>query len=146
MTVRLNHFQIQFQSTELARKFITGVVEEIKAGARDILAFGPYTTGKLMTGLESRITYGPYLIEGRVGIPGRRFKYAASVEGGAKRHRIPLVPKPYGRWLVFYWRRIGKVVYAKQVNHPGQIGKAYLRIPLLVVAPRHNMKVFIYDI
>jgi hypothetical protein len=23
------------------------------------------------------------------------------------------------RWLVFYWRRVGAVVFAKRVNHPG---------------------------
>jgi hypothetical protein len=121
------------------------VVREIKEGATAILSFGPYTTGKLATGLETQIRYGPYIVEGRVGISGRRFIYAASVEGGARKHKIPLVPKGKGKWLVFFWRKVGHVVKLKQVNHPGQTGKAYLRIPLLVVAPRHNMKVFTYD-
>lgn len=143
-TFRIDHFQARTTSLEAARKLATTVVREIREGATAILAFGPYTEGRLLTGLESQIRYGPFLITARVGIPGRKFKYAASVEGGAKRHYIPLKPKGHGKWLRFYWRRVGHVVWAKQVNHPGQTGKAYLRIPLLVVAPRHGMKVIIY--
>jgi hypothetical protein len=121
------------------------VVREIKEGATAILSFGPYTQGNLVKGLETQIRYGPHIVEGKVGISGRRFPYAASVEGGARRHKIPLIPKGKGKWLVFFWRKVGHVVYLKQVNHPGQTGKAYLRIPLLVVAPKHNMRVFTYD-
>jgi hypothetical protein len=144
-TVRVDRFEIRTQSIEAGRRLVTQVVREIKEGAEAILSFGPYTTGKLVTGLESTIRYGPYIVEGRVGISGRRFPYAASVEGGARRHKIPLVPKREGKWLVFFWRKVGHVVKLKQVNHPGQTGKAYLRIPLLVIAPRHNMRVFTYD-
>lgn len=144
--VRIDQFQVRVQSIEAARGLITTVVREIKEGATAILAFGPYTKQKLVTGLESQIRYGPYIVTGQVGIPGRKFKYAASVEGGAQRHLIPLRPKGKGRWLKFYWRKVGRIVYFKQVKHPGQIGKAYLRIPLLVVAPRHHFKVYIYDI
>lgn len=117
----------------------------MREGAALILATGPYIEGKLVTGLESRITYGPEVVVGRVGISGRRFPYAASVEGGAQRHFIPLVPKGKGKWLVFYWRKVGRTVFFKQVNHPGQRGKGYLRKPLVLVADRYNMKVFLYD-
>lgn len=147
-TVRINQFQCRVQSLEAGRRLITTVVREIREGASAILAFGPYTSprgGNLARGLESRIEYGPFRVVGRVGISGRRYPYAASVEGGAKAHYIPLRPKGKGRWLKFYWRKVGKVVYFKQVHHPGQTGKAYLRIPLLVVAPRHNMIVITYD-
>lgn len=144
-TVRVNQFQCRVQSLEAGRRLITTVVREIREGATAILAFGPYTHGNLVRGLESRIQFGPYHVVGRVGISGRRYRYAASVEGGAKAHYIPLTPKEKGRWLKFYWRKVGRVVYRKQVHHPGQTGKAYLRIPLLVVAPHHNMIVFTYD-
>ncbi len=145
-TVRINEFAVETQSLEAARRLVTQVVREIREGAAAILSFGPYTTGRLVLGLQSQIRYGPNEVTGRVGISGRRFPYAAAVERGARRHPIPLHPKGKGRWLKFYWRKVGHVVWLKQVNHPGQTGKAYLRIPLLVVAPRHNMKVFIYDI
>lgn len=33
---------------------------------------------------------------------------------------VPHVIRPRNRrWLVFYWRRVGRVVFAKRVNHPG---------------------------
>jgi hypothetical protein len=144
-TVRVDQFEIRVQSIEAGRRLVTKVVREIKDGAEAILSFGPYTNGRLKRGLETRISYGPYIVEGRVGISGVRYPYAASVEGGAKAHRIPLVPKGPNSWLVFYWRKVGRVVAFKQVKHPGQTGKAYLRIPLLVVAPKYNMRVFTYD-
>lgn len=145
-TVRIDQFQLHVQSIEAGRRLITTVCREVKEGADAILSFGPYTRGNLRRGLETRISYGPEMVTGQVGISGRRFVYAAAVEKGARRHKIQEYPKPYGKWLVFYWRKAGGIVYFKQVNHPGQIGKAYLRIPLLVVAPAHHMKVFIYDI
>lgn len=144
-TVRLDRFQIRVQSIEAGRKLITQVMKEVKEGAEAILAFGPYTSGRLVRGVTTRITYGAYMVEGRVGISGKRFPYAASVEGGARRHKIPLLPKPRGTSLRFYWHKVGHIVYFRQVNHPGQTGKAYLRIPILVVGPKHNMRVFTYD-
>lgn len=145
-TVRIDHFEVRRVSLEAGTELIRTVTREIQEGAQAILSFGPYTTGRMARAVKTRVSYGPLIIEGRVGVDGIRFPYAASVEGGARRHRIPLVPKGKGKWLKFYWRRVGKIVYAKQVNHPGQTGKAFLRIPLLVVAPRHNFKVYIYDI
>lgn len=144
-TVRLDHFQIRVQSIEAGRRLITKAVDEVFDGARDILSFGPYTTNRLVHGLERQIRYGPEMVTGRVGISGRRYPYAAAVEGGARPHKIPGIPKVPPAHLYFYWRKVGAYVRPLQVNHPGQTGKAYLRIPLLVVGPRHNMKVFIYD-
>jgi hypothetical protein len=148
-TVRLHNFQIRVQSIEAGRRLITKAVDEIEDGARDILAFGPYTrqSGQrhLANGLRRQIKYGPFIVEGTVGISGLQYPYAASVEGGARRHKIPLTPKVPPDRLYFYWRRVGRFVAPLQVNHPGQTGKAYLRIPLLVVGPKYNMKVFTYD-
>lgn len=146
VTVRIDHFEVRRISLEAGTRLIRTVVREVQEGAQAILSFGPYTTGRMARAVQTRVSYGPYIIEGRVGVDGRRFPYAASVEGGARRHKIPKVPKGKGKWLRFYWRRVGHVVYFKQVHHPGQTGKAFLRIPLLVVAPRHNFKVYIYDI
>lgn len=142
--IRINDFQARRISAELALKLVRQTVREIKQGAEAILAFGPYTTQTLSRHVKTRVSFNGFLIEGQVGIDGRRFPYAASVEGGARRHLIPLAPKPKGKWLRFYWRRVGKVVYAKQVKHPGQTGKAYLRIPTLVVCPRLHYRVVIY--
>jgi hypothetical protein len=40
---------------------------------------------------------------------------------------------------------VGRTVWFRRVNHPGQKGKGYLRRPLALAAARHNMKVVIYD-
>lgn len=141
--VRINRFAANTVTIEAGRRLLTRVVDDIKDGARIILLHGPYTTGNLVLGLESQIRYGPFEANATVGIPGRRFPYAASVEGGARRHLI----RPTGdkKWLRFYWRRVGHVVYRKQVNHPGQSGKGYLRIPLVAVATRYGFRVITYD-
>jgi hypothetical protein len=144
--VRIDQFQARRISMELALKLVRRTVREISEGASAILSFGPYTTGRMARHVKTRISLGAYIIEGQVGVDGKIFPYAASVEGGARRHYIPKVPKGKGRWLRFYWRRVGHVVYAKQVNHPGQTGKAFLRIPMLEVCPRLHYKVFIYDV
>lgn len=144
-TVRLDRFQIQVQGIEAGRRLITQVVKEVKEGAKAILAFGPYTEGRLMTGLETQIRYGPYTVTGRVGISGKRFPYAASVERGARRHLIRPRSSSHRARLVFFWRKVGHVVFLSYVHHPGQTGKAYLRIPILVVAPKYHMRVFTYD-
>lgn len=143
--IRINRFQAERASFEAGRRLITEVVAEVRRDAVEILATGPYTTGRLATGIESRIRYTADLIIGRVGISGRRFIYAASVETGADRHYIPLSPKVPPRRLFFYWRKVGHFVSFQQVHHPGQKGKMYLRIPLARAAIRHNMRYIPYD-
>jgi hypothetical protein len=123
---------------------VTRVVDEIEDGARNILAFGPYTHGNLVRGLQHQIQYGPYIVTARIGISGRRFPYAASVEKGATAH--PIRPRQVGGRLIFYWRKVSHVVSLKEVRHPGQTGKAYLRIPLLVVTRRYNFQLRNYDL
>lgn len=141
----MDQFQTRVQSLEAARKLVVKVIREVRDGAEAILSFGPYTHQNLLRGLETRIRYGPQIVEGSVGIDGRRYPYAASVEGGALPHTYgPRSPESSAR-LVFFWRKVGHVVYLTKVNHPGQTGKAYLRIPLLVVCPRNGMRVIIYD-
>jgi hypothetical protein len=139
--VRIHQFELRTQSIEAGRRLITRVTDEVEDGAYNILSFGPYTSGHLKRGLKRQIRYGPYTVTASVGISGLRYPYAASVEGGAKPHKIPLTAKIPPAHLYFYWRKVGAYVRPLQVNHPGQIGKAYLRIPLLVVGPKYNMKV-----
>jgi hypothetical protein len=43
--------------------------------------------------------------------------YAEFVDEGTHPHTI--VPKRRGGVLVFYWPRVGRVVYLKRVSHPG---------------------------
>lgn len=131
-------------SRQAAYKLVREVTHEVNTGAFVILANGPYTTGQLMMGLGVDINTLALKVVGSVGISGRRFPYAASVEGGAKPHRFGANPPK--RYLRFYWRKVGERVTLLSVNHPGQSGKGYLRHPLLRSAIRHNMRLVIYDV
>lgn len=144
ITVRLNNYQVRVTSLDAGARLINRAVDDVRRGARLILEQGEYTEGKLLTGIESQVRYTAYTIIGRVGISGRRFPYAASVESGAERHIISARP-PKTR-LKFYWRRVGRVVFPAYVHHPGQTGKAYLRGPLAAAALRYNMRYVPYDL
>lgn len=48
--------------------------------------------------------------------------YSWFLEGGTREHKIPLVPKDENsvpRFLAFFWEKIGTMMYAEQVTHPG---------------------------
>lgn len=49
--------------------------------------------------------------------------YAASVIAGARPHVI--TPRSPGGMLVFFWPKVGRVVYFKKVNHPGNRPNPY---------------------
>lgn len=49
--------------------------------------------------------------------------YAASVIAGARPH--PIVPRRPGGTLVFFWPKVGRVVYFKSVSHPGNKPNPY---------------------
>lgn len=132
-------------SHEAARRLVRRVNVEILEGAYIILSEGKYTTGKLRLGLKRREEDTPQGVRGRVGISKREFPYAASVEGGARRHPIPHEDNHTAKILKFYWRKVGHIVYFSEVDHPGQRGKAYLRRPLARAAARHNLVVVTYD-
>lgn len=66
---------------------------------------------------------------------GSDLTYAAAQHDGATRHDITPVR---ARWLKFYWVRVGRTVYAKRVNHPGNEGTGYLMRPLERIATRRG--------
>jgi hypothetical protein len=139
--VQINHFEAERVSHREAMKLVQEVVREVRTGAFRILLTGPYTTEKLAFGLETEIQVLPGAVRGKVGINGHRFPYAAAVEGGAAPHIIR--PHPPRRYMKFYWRKVGDVVFFEKVHHPGQRGKGYLRIPLEKAALRHGMRLII---
>lgn len=58
---------------------------------------------------------------------GTKVPYCVIVEKGiAHRWLIPPKPMPKGRWMKFYWEKIGRIVFAKQVKHPEMKGKFYM--------------------
>lgn len=128
-------------TSKKAAKLLRLVVRETEIVARRKVLYGPYTHGRLAESL-----YGLVRPDGKGGYYGRvgsGLHYAYFVETGAKPHII--MPRRPDGWLRFYWRKVGKVVTFRKVNHPGQKGKHYLRDALIEVAGRRRFKVFIYD-
>lgn len=92
-------------------------------------------TGRLKTSINTKITMRLYTINGKV---GSRVKYGLVEHQGAKRHAIRPVR---GRYLKFYWKKVGKVVWLRRVDHPGTKGSFYLTIPLAAELPKRGFKV-----
>lgn len=51
-------------------------------------------------------------------------EYASYVDEGTRPHEIR--PRRPGGLLVFYWPKVGKVVFLPKVNHPGYKGSQFL--------------------
>lgn len=138
--VRIHRLEAHVHSREAARKLIKRVTYQIQFRARVTVLTGPYTTGKLAASITSDIVTTPNGVRGRV---GSRLIYAASVQSGARRHKIYPHNPPYH--LKFFWRKVGHTVWLKSVNHPGQKGKHYLTAPLAEIARINHMRYVIYE-
>jgi hypothetical protein len=64
---------------------------------------------------------GPWKLEGEVTVGVR---YAAAVHEGARPHKIRAKHAPA---LRFFWPKVGRVVFFKSVNHPGNRPNPFLR-------------------
>lgn len=116
------------------------VTYQIQFRARVTVATGPYTTGRLAASITTEIENSTNGVRGKV---GSRLRYAASVQSGARRHKIyPHHPPDH---LKFYWHKVGRVVYLTSVNHPGQKGKHYLTHSLAEIARLNHMRYVIYE-
>jgi hypothetical protein len=141
--IRVNHADAFRFSQFVAEKQIRRALLEMKLDAIATLSHGPYSHRVLMHSLDVEVRLEPQGVEGKL---GSKLPYAASVEAGARPHYIfpnPNVGHPNTR-LVFYWRKVGRVVKLPFVYHPGQPGKAYLRGPLARIGHHYNMLVFTY--
>lgn len=139
----IHHLKARNEADNDTLIFIRKVLREIRFIARLTVSHGPYTTGALARSIQIK---GPFLepgarVHGEVGSP---LSYAAVVEKGARRHII--VPIPPRKYLRFYWRKVGRVVYLEKVRHPGQRGKGYLKEAARTIGRRYNLTVVIYDV
>lgn len=126
--------RVRRQTNEEVADFIRQVLREVRYQARLHVSFGPYTTGNLARSIE---VDGPHIgFSGASGSVGSRLSHAAVAEVGARPHVIRPVN---GRFLKFYWRKVGRVVHLEKVNHPGYRGKGYLEKAAESVAARHRM-------
>jgi hypothetical protein len=92
-------------------------------------------TGRLRASLNSKITVRLYTINGRI---GSRVKYSLVEHNGAKKHVIRAVR---GQYMKFYWKKVGKVVWLRRVNHPGTRGSFYLTTPMIKLLPPRGFRV-----
>lgn len=146
--VRIYYTRAGRESNDAAVEFVREVLRQIQFQARLHVAFGPYTMGTLAGSIQRQ---GPFMEFGMVsGNVGSDLDYAAAVEGGSGLYgprRSKYVIRPRSKtYLKFYWRKVGHIVRLRQVNHPGQRGKGYLRKAAESVGRRHNMIVIIRDI
>lgn len=69
--------------------------------------------GRWVGGLETSVGANPQGGTGAIGV-------AMWQELGTRPHSIPKPPPmPPGRHMVFFWPKVGHVVWLKSVNHPG---------------------------
>ena len=89
-------------------------------------------TGRLQRDIRIKRTINAKWVRARV---GSGLSYAAAQHDGAVEH--PIVPVRR-RLLKFYWEKVGRVVYFRRVQHPGNKGNEYLTRPLERIAPRRG--------
>lgn len=141
---RVYRVQLRAVSMDHAQRLITQLLYEIHFGAYVRTIAGPYTTGRLALSLKK---VGPVVAGSRVsGRVGSDLPYAKMAHSGTLPHLIRPRRSNRSNRLRFFWRRVGRVVHFRAVNHPGQPGKRYLVEPLLETARRHGLRVTIYDI
>lgn len=94
-------------------------------------------TGNLRASLRMTMRAGKTFVEGKV---STRVKYALYVHDPTAPHTIRA--KRPGGFLRFPWQKMGgKVVYFRQVWHPGYRGNPYLRQPLAEVGTAKGFRV-----
>lgn len=93
----------------------------------------PVKTGNLgrTIGVDAPVVTGLFRVSAGVHAGGRDAPYAIPVHEGARPHiirarRVPL--------LRFYWEKVGRNVAFRQVNHPGNAPRPFLRNAALRVA------------
>lgn len=140
------HAWVMSTSERLVQTVTAQVLIESKIAA----ASGPYATGRLASTIHAgfRTTQS-----GHESTVGSNLWYAKLVEKGAQAHIIRARPKGLGggtfsggHSLHFYWRRVGRYVSFRKVNHPGFRGKEYIEDALRNAARRHGLRVVIYDV
>src|SRR5687767_3809947 len=92
-------------------------------------------TGRLRASINTKLKPTLYIVKGTV---GSRVKYSLVEHNGAKKHTIRAVK---GQYMKFYWKKAGKVVWMRRVNHPGTKGSFYLTTPMIKLLPPRGFRV-----
>lgn len=123
----------------LARRQVVSCVSAVNRQARQNAPGGPYSTGRLKGSINWSLTRNQPG-SGVTAVSGSELIYARSVHEGQPAREIIPVRAPR---LVFYWRRVGRLVRLPRVSHPGTSAQPYLTDALKTVAPRYGFRVVI---
>lgn len=141
VTVTLDRLNIARLSARFARKKVDQVTRDIEVRAK-IEARGPYSTGGLARAIHRVVIVNGREVSGEVRCDHPK---AALVHDGARPH--PIHPIQPGGTMVFYWRKVGRVVYFKRPHirmHPGMKGKRFLSGPTEIVGRKHRLITITY--
>jgi hypothetical protein len=99
--------------------FHRGFTSRVATTARGL---APERSGALKAAIreDPQRRSGPWTIDGGVSVD---VPYAAAVHEGARPHVIRARRAPF---LRFYWPKVGRVVFFKSVNHPGNAPNPFL--------------------
>lgn len=136
-TLKLNRAQVALQPQQLVLKRVQKYVGEVLVGAKAIAGTGKYAIGGTAARIRADWRITTYDIRVRIG-PKPRHKGDLAAHQGARRHTIRA---KRGRTLRFFWRKKGRYVYFRSVNHPGMKGKQYLVKPLKQFGRRNGFRV-----
>lgn len=125
--VDIDETKLSAEFQKAGRKFVGKVARDIRDEAKRIV---PVRTGRLRESIRaSRVKVsGPFRVEAHVSANRR---YARFVHEGTRPH---IILARRARALRFYWPRVGKVVFFKSVNHPGNDANPFLDIAATRVA------------
>lgn len=135
--VNINHTLAKAYAKEEARdRWVEPLSRRIAMAAR---RDAPVRTGALRLSIYDE---GEYLTNGYTRRVGSRLNYSYLVQAGAPPHRI--VPRnPNGR-LRFYWKKVGRWVSLRSVNHPGFRKRNYLQGPLMEYGTAAGFRVILF--
>jgi len=135
--VRINRTRSRAYARDWAESNKVGPLSTLITNAARMGA--PVLTGALRSSIRDDKKQTALEVRHRI---GSRLNYAYLIHVGARPHLIkPRNPK--GR-LVFFWRKVGRVVSLRSVNHPGFKGVPYLQRPLVEFGTSAGFKVIIY--
>jgi hypothetical protein len=140
--VRLNRLDIRNLTVRFASRRVETVLKEIEALSK-LESRGPYSTGRTAASIHRVMWVQGSTVRGEVRAGSPHAKWA---EEGVRPHPIhPIAPDGT---MVFYWRKVGRVVHFKRPHirmHPGYAGKHFLSGPARTVGRRHRFIVITYD-
>lgn len=126
-----------------AERRVREVMRSVELAAKIATSTGEYSyTKRLANSVSSKVWVARTVVHAEVEATA---EYALMVHNGTIPHVIRPRARNYGGGLYgrggnlhFYWKKVGRYVSFKKVNHPGTHGKFFLTRPLKVAGARYG--------